>query len=170
MINGLYQTKDGLVLMSLRTTSGIIAVKKSTGKIVWEIKYPFVAQQHCPVETDTGTILCFDNGNIRPSSIHHSRIVEYDPKTRELVWSYVDPMPSTFFSPYMGSVQRLWNGNTLICESAFGRLFEVTPEGETVWEYVIPEFRKYPAPLDEFITGYHNSCFKAHRYKEIEWL
>ena len=170
MINGLYQTKDGLVLMSLRTTSGIIAVKKSTGKIVWEIKYPFVAQQHCPVETDTGTILCFDNGNIRPSSIHHSRIVEHDPKTRELVWSYVDPMPPTFFSPYMGSVQRLWNGNTLICESAFGRLFEVNPKGKTVWEYIIPDFAEYPTPLNEFITGFHNSCFKAYRYKRPEWL
>ena len=33
-----------------------------------------------------------------------------------------------FFSSYMGSVQRLWNGNTFICESAFGRLFEVTPK------------------------------------------
>ena len=171
MINGLQQTEDGTVLMSLRTTSGIIAVDKFNDDIMWEIKYPYVAQQHCPVETEKGRVLCFDNGNIRLGvSTTHSRIVEYDIETRELVWSYVDPMPPSFFSPYMGSVQRLWNGNTLICESAFGRLFEVTPEGETVWEYIIPEFQKYPAPLDEFITGYHNSCFKAHRYKEIEWL
>ena len=171
MINGLQQTEDGTVLMSLRTTSGIIAVDKFNDDIMWEVKYPYVAQQHCPVETEKGRVLCFDNGNIRLGvSTTHSRIVEYDIETRELVWSYVDPMPPSFFSPYMGSVQRLWNGNTLICESAFGRLFEVTPEGETVWEYIIPEFQKYPAPLDEFITGYHNSCFKAHRYKEIEWL
>ena len=169
MVNGVYQ--DGFIIyLSLRTTSGIIAINKQTKDIIWELKYPYVAQQHCPVITKDGHILCFDNGNIRPNSIHHSRIVEYDLKTKELVWSYVDPMPASFFSPYMGSVQRLWNGNTLICESAFGRLFEVTPEGETVWEYIIPEFQKYPAPLDEFITGYHNSCFKAHRYKEIEWL
>ena len=169
MVNGVYQ--DGFIIyLSLRTTSGIIAINKQTKNIIWELKYPYVAQQHCPVITKDGHILCFDNGNIRPNSIHHSRIVEYDLKTKELVWSYVDPMPASFFSPYMGSVQRLWNGNTLICESAFGRLFEVTPEGETVWEYIIPEFQKYPAPLDEFITGYHNSCFKAHRYKEIEWL
>ncbi|KYN92271.1 hypothetical protein A3219_21425 [Salmonella enterica] len=44
----------------------------------------------------------------------------------------------------MGSAQRLANGNTFICESAFGRLFEVTPEGETVWEYIIPFFNEYP--------------------------
>ena len=140
MVNGVYQ--DGfIVYLSLRTTSGIIAINKQTKDIIWELKYPYVAQQHCPVITKDGHILCFDNGNIRPNSIHHSRIVEYDLKTKELVWSYVDPMPASFFSPYMGSVQRLWNGNTLICESAFGRLFEVTSEGETVWEYIYQSFK-----------------------------
>ena len=165
MINGVYQ-KNNIVLMSLRTTSGIIAVNKENNDILWELKYPLVAQQHDPSFTEDGNLLCFDNGNIRPSSIHHSRIVEYDPKTKDLVWSYVDSMPPAFFSPYMGSVERLWNGNTFICESAFGRLFEVTPEGETVWEYVIPDFAEYPEPLNQFITGEHNSCFKAHRYKD----
>ena len=165
MINGVYQ-KNNIVLMSLRTTSGIIAVNKENNNILWELKYPLVAQQHDPSFTEDGNLLCFDNGNIRPSSIHHSRIVEYDPKTKDLVWSYVDSMPPAFFSPYMGSVERLWNGNTFICESAFGRLFEVTPEGETVWEYVIPDFAEYPEPLNQFITGEHNSCFKAHRYKD----
>ena len=163
MINGVYQ--DGfLVYLSLRTTSGIIAVNKNSNEIVWELKYPLVAQQHDPSITEDASLLCFDNGNIRPASIHHSRIVEYDLKTKELSWSYVDEMPPAFFSPYMGSVQRLWNGNTFICESAFGRLFEVTSEGDIVWEYVIPDFAEYPELLNEFITGEHNSCFKAHRY------
>ena len=66
----------------------------------------------------------------------------------------------------MGIIQRLWNGNTFICESAFGRLFEVTSEGEIVWEYVIPDFAEYPSPLNDFIVGEQNSCFKAHRYEE----
>ena len=167
MINGVHQTHDGLVLLSLRTTSGIIAVKKSTGEIVWKIKYPQVAQQHCPVETEDGTIICFDNGNIRPASIHHSRILEFDPDSREVVSSYTDPMPAAFFSPYMGSVEKLWNGSYSICESAFGRIFEVNPKGELMWEYVIPEFAEYPEPLNKFITGEHNSCFKAHRYNKI---
>jgi len=164
MINGVYQYND-IVYLSLRTSSGIIGIDKKTGFRFFEVKYPEVAQQHCPVITENG-LLCFDNGNIRPGSIHHSRIVEFNLNTKELVWSYVDDMPPAFFSPYMGSVERLWNGNTFICESAFGRLFEVTPEGETVWEYVIPDFAEYPEPLNKFITGEHNSCFKAHRYPE----
>jgi len=170
MVNGLHQTEDGLILLSLRTTSGIIAVDKETKEIVWDLKYPLVAQQHDPSLTEEGNVLCFDNGNIRPASIHHSRIVEYDPKTKELVWSYTDPMPPAFFSPYMGSVQKLWNGSYSICESAFGRIFEVNSEGKLMWEYVIPEFGEYPEPLNEFITGEHNSCFKAHRYKDYDIL
>jgi len=164
MINGVHKV-DNLVYLSLRVCSGIIAVDMNTDEIVWELEYPNVAQQHCPTVND-GKLLAFCNGNIRPG-VHHSRIVEYDLATKELAWSYVDDMPPSFFSPYMGSAQRLWNGNTFICESAFGRLFEVTPEGETCWEYVIPDFAEYPKPLNEFITGEQNSCFKAHRYKDL---
>ena len=164
MVNGVLE-HEGIVYLSLRTCSGILGIEKSTKKLVFELEYPLVAQQHCPVITDNG-ILCFDNGNIRPRSIHHSRAIEYDVNTKEVIWSYVDDMPAAFFSPYMGSVQRLWNGNTFICESAYGRLFEVSPEGEVVWEYVIPDFAEYPEPLNKFITGEHNSCFKAHRYPE----
>lgn len=40
----------------------------------------------------------------------------------------------------MSSAQRLPNGNTLIDEGADGRLFEVTPAKEIVWEYVNPYF------------------------------
>jgi hypothetical protein len=65
-------------------------------------------------------------------------------------------------------VEKLWDGNISICESAFGRIFEVNTEGELMWEYVIPDFAEYPAPLNEFITGEHNSCFQAHRYLNID--
>jgi hypothetical protein len=43
----------------------------------------------------------------------------------------------------MGSVQRLSNGNPLITESAFGRIFEVTRSGQVCWEYVVPYFAAY---------------------------
>jgi hypothetical protein len=73
----------------------------------------------------------------------------------------------------MGSAQRLANGNTFICESAFGRLFEVTPQGETVWEYIIPYFNTYPEHLSKgIIPGLQNSAFRAHRYAAdaLPWL
>lgn len=174
MINGLCLTKAGLVLMSLRTTSGVIAVDPETGGIVWTIGPGTVAQQHTPIELESGSILIFDNGNLRPGGVSPwSRAVEVDPATGEVLWSYSDAVKPAFFSPYMGGAERLWNGNTFICESAFGRLFEVTPEGETVWEYVIPDFAPYPEPeIAHYISGAHNSVFRAHRYprEAAPWL
>lgn len=51
----------------------------------------------------------------------------------EPVWSYRDE--SGFFSAFISGAERLSNGNTLICSGAGGRLFEVTPDGRTVWNY-----------------------------------
>ena len=169
LINGVSLTRDGLVLMSLRTTSGIIAVDRKTKDVVWHVGPDVVTQQHTPVEMESGSILCFDNGNIRlDSETQYSQALEFDPKTGKTVWAYSDPSNfAAFFSPYMGSCQRLRNGNTLICESAFGRLFEVTPKGETVWEYIVPYFGS-----SSLFPGSYNDCFRAHRYMqdEIPWL
>ena len=76
----------------------------------------------------------------------HSRILEIDPLTLEIVWQYTPteagfpaPLDSyRFYSPYISSAQRLPNGNTLITEGADGRIFEVTREHELVWEYISP--------------------------------
>ena len=38
----------------------------------------------------------------------------------------------------VSGAQRLGNGNTLITEGATGRLFEVSPDHEIVWEYISP--------------------------------
>lgn len=173
MINGLSETKDGLILMSLRTTSGVIAVSKATGKVAWHVGPDIVAQQHTPVELDNGNILVFDNGNLRKGATSpYSTALEFNPHTQTVEWLYKDSFPSAFFSPFMGSAQRLANGNTFICESAFGRLFEITPDGQVVWEYVIPYFNEYPKSLEKIIAGKHNSVFRAHRYRkeQLPWL
>ena len=48
-----------------------------------------------------------------------------------------------------GTTQRLDNGNTLITESDFGRAFEVTSDGDIVWEF----FNTFRAGEDqEFIA------------------
>lgn len=61
--------------------------------------------------------------------------------TKEIVWKYQESIPSNFFSPRISNAQRLPNGNTLINEGWFGRFFEVTSEGEVVWEYGEPTLR-----------------------------
>ena len=73
-----------------------------------------------------------------------SRVLEINPMTKQLVWQYVQAKPTEgdgignnhiFFSNIMAGAQRLKNGNTLITEADTGRLFEVTEEGDVVWEY-----------------------------------
>lgn len=111
-----------------------------------------------------GNILVFDNGGWAgygvPNGVarygaadkrrDYSRVLEFDPVTLELRWQYtpaeaghIEPLDSyKFYSPFFGSAQRLSNGNTLITEACNGRIFEVTAEHKTVWEYVSP-YTKY---------------------------
>jgi hypothetical protein len=102
---------------------------------------------------DDGNILIFDNGTYRG----YSKAVEVDPETDEIVWEYEDG--DNFYSPFRSGVQRLPNGNTLICESDSGRIFEVTPEGEVVWDYWSPFLGQ-----GEAHQGRH--VYRATRYTE----
>ncbi len=174
MINGLCATAGGLVLMSLRTTSGVIGVERSSGAVKLRLHHPLVSQQHAPSELAGGNILIFDNGNFRPGvSTPYSRVIEVDPATGEAAWIYADPHKPAFFSSYMGGAERLANGNTHITESTTGRLFEVTRDGAVVWEYVIPQFAEYPeAAARRTGGGMTNSVFKTFRYQksQLPWL
>jgi hypothetical protein len=66
-----------------------------------------------------------------------------------------------FFSPRISNAQRLPNGNTFINGGWFGRFFEVTREGEVVWEYVNPCFGARQRLQI-------NSVQRAYRYRAAE--
>jgi hypothetical protein len=89
-------------------------------------------------------------------------------------WEYTDNPPHNFFSSYISGAQRLPNGNTLITEGGFGRIFEVTTTGEVVWEYINPYFAPQNAPGESALVarGEQNSVFRAFRYapEEVPWL
>lgn len=53
-------------------------------------------------------------------------------------WSYQAADPTTFYSMFISGAHRLPNGNTFVTSGHQGRLFEVTPAGEIVWEYWSP--------------------------------
>ena len=100
-----------------------------------------------------GNILVLDNegGSGYPpvalDSHAGSRVLEINPITKEIVWEYTAEKSGepvwTFFTSFVGSAQRLPNGNTLINEGMNGRIFQVTYEGEVVWEYVNPYIGKF---------------------------
>ena len=58
--------------------------------------------------------------------------------SRQVVWKYSSISNLVLFSPFGSSVQRLPNGNTLICATATGYLVEVTAAGDIAWEFVNP--------------------------------
>jgi Arylsulfotransferase (ASST) len=79
-----------------------------------------------------------------------SRVLEINPVSKEIVWEYTGASSGdanwSFFSPFISSAQRIPNGNTLIDEGVNGRFFQVTPQGEIVWEYVSPFKGDAPVP------------------------
>ena len=101
-----------------------------------------------------GNILMFNNGyELGAYFPEHSSIEEIVPPVdgygyrreqgeayppAEPVWSYTAETPTDFYSRVISGVQRLPNGNTLICEGMSGNVFQVTPDGKVVWQYVYP--------------------------------
>ena len=71
---------------------------------------------------------------------------------------YLDEPATNFFAAYMSSVQRLPNGNTLICEAPTGRIYEVKDNVEVVWEFVNPLRAPHP------YYGNTNAIPRAYRY------
>jgi hypothetical protein len=87
-----------------------------------------------------GNILIYDNGSNWASDTRgKTRILELDPISEEIVWSYQERGGYTFFSSSRGSSERLPNDNIYIAESNSGRLFEVTRDGRLVWEFLNPD-------------------------------
>jgi hypothetical protein len=174
------------VIISSRQAS-FIAVVGRDGRIVWRIGPDFrqpealkavgqiLGQHHAhlipPGLPGAGNLLVFDNGGSSGYGFDNpnapdgvgafarasSRVVEINPVTLALVWSYTAP-PARFFSTNISSAQRLPNGNTLIDEGNGGRMFEVTSDGKTVWEFLYPDF-----------TGGANNVYRAYRIP-YEWL
>ena len=163
--NAVMELPDGDVLVSFRNISTIIKIRRQTGEVVWKLGAPPLSGQHAPTPLANGNILIFDNGPHRlDQSFPFSRVIEVNPLTNEIVWKYQESIPSNFFSPRISNAQRLPNGNTLINEGWFGRFFEVTPEGEVVWEYVNPYF----GPANAAAKAQNNNVFRVYRYTEEE--
>jgi hypothetical protein len=128
---------EGDFLISIREIHTVAVVDIEAEEVVWSWGPGMVQAQHEPTLLQDGHVLVFDNGPYRK----HSRVLEMDPLTGVVLWEYVAEPPADFFSQIRGGNQRLSNGNTLITESDKGRVFEVTAEGEIVWEFWNPETR-----------------------------
>jgi hypothetical protein len=122
------------IVFSYRSLDVIGVIDRGSGLIVWAWGPGELDGQHKPHVLPNGNLLIYDNGTLRG----YSRVIELDPLAEQIEWSYAAQPPEAFLSKYISGAQRLPSGNTLICEGAKCHLFEVTPGGEIVWDYVSP--------------------------------
>jgi hypothetical protein len=94
--------------------------------------------------------------------------------SKQVVWGY-SGMTHSFWSPYISGCERLANGNTQVTSGMYGHMFEVTPAGDLVWEYVSPlmagnyvtetlGFDAAGKPIRGGAGMTHNSVFRSYRY------
>jgi len=128
--------KAGNLLICGRHIDTIWVIDRATDEIVWAWGPGELLGPHMPTMLPNGHILVYDNGNNVSRTVRgYTRVLELDPISGEIVWQYRADPPESFYSPARGSNERLPNGNTLIAESDPGRMFEVTSDGEMVWEF-----------------------------------
>ena len=120
---------DGHFLVSCRGLDEITKIHRTTGEVIWRWggtqneftfvnDYPFT-HQHSIRSLGNNRYLLYDNGNYSAQytgTINISRAVEYELDTNLMeatqVWEFVHP--DSLYTPSIGGVQRLPNGNTLI--------------------------------------------------------
>ena len=160
--NSIFVQKNGDIMVSWRNNNLIAVIDRNSGKFVFEWMDYDLGHQHDFQQLENDNYMVFINvGKFDGTQIPGSKILEFNPSTKETVWEYVDSTGYTFSSPFISGAQRLENGNTLICEGLWGRIFEVTNEKEIVWEYISPFF----VPNDpELNWRGSNHLFRAYRY------
>ena len=151
--------KGELILGFRHLRPAFVILDVHNKKISWswgkELLFP-----HHPTILPSNNILLFDNGDLKKRA--HSMILELNPYSQSIVWNYTGTPPDTFFSMIVGGNQRLPNGNTLITESTKGRAFEVTKNGEIVWDFLSPDRlkSKNKRALVTRLTRYPKSILK----------
>lgn len=168
--------RRGDVLISLRNINTVLVFDKSTRKIRYINTGSFV-RQHDPDFLDGNRISVFDNNNLSSKTTAgrneapglSSRIAIVNAATGSVETVYRGTPEHPFFSSIIGNHQWLPNGNLLITESTRGRAFEVTADGELVWEFtnvvgpgyagLLIDVQRLPPRFDErFFAGLKRRC------------
>ena len=155
-VNGIDVNADGHIVFSARHVNRL-GIIDAAGALTW--KFDQTEHQHQPTWVPAGAngddgenILVFDNGHAA------SRVVEIDPRTNEIVWTFRGKPAYQFFSGHISGAVQLPTRNVLVCEGTSGRLFEVNRAGEVVWEWINPFLNTDPRGEPTV------SIYRAHRY------
>lgn len=155
-LNSIYVKENENILVNFMLTNTAVEIDKNSGKILWYYTGE-LAHAHSISETENNNFLIFDNG-LHTIYISFSRVIEVNSQTMDIIWEFKEDTIADFYSSILGGCQRLKNGNTLVCDSSGGRIIEVTPEKEVVWEYISP----YKQSHEQY--GKSNIIINAKRY------
>jgi len=187
-MNAVFYDLDGNLMISVRFLCEITKINRATGNIMWRLggknnQFTFINEneanaplyfscQHFIRRIKNGNITFYDNGNLKTPN--YSRGVEYAldevNKKVTLVWEYRHT--PDIYSAFMGSVQRLDNGNTLInwgggSPGLQTLLTEIKPDKSIALELKVPannaSYRayKYHLPVCQAVASVGKSKMKA---------
>ena len=153
-INSISRQPNGDLLVSCRHTDQVLCINRETGAVRWRLggskarsnDFRFLndttdgfvgfSHQHTGFRTSRGTLMIFDNGNLKPEP-QRSRVVEYEvDETAMTVRAVRSIIPdSVGFVRSMGNVEELPGGNILVGygnESGRVLAHEIDPAGRIV--------------------------------------
>jgi hypothetical protein len=153
----------GDILVSLRNISTVLVIDGESELIKWRLQYPLV-RQHDPDFEPDGRIVIFDNRDDMTQEgmrLGPTRLLSVDPTNGEQTDAYPLDPDQAFYTQTGGKHQLLDNGNRLITEAHGGRVFEIDPAGEVVWNWIVDtlgdglvpevlEGSRYPAEMADF--------------------
>jgi hypothetical protein len=165
--NSLAFAPDGNYIVSFRHLGQVMKIDAASGAIIWRLggtksDFTFIndplggfSAQHSALELPEGHLLLYDNGTRHPSP--ESRAVEYALDTRQktatLVWEFRHVPP--IYTPYVGLVQQLGNGNRLIAFAQAGHATELGPDRSVRWE------------ADVRVDGQPAFCYRLSRISSL---
>ncbi len=169
--------EEGVVYINSRNLSQYFKIDMDTGEVLWTFGKggdfdmitdhpdPWFEFAHTPeIDTfDGNEIMFYDNGSEERG---YSRIIKYRiddvDMTAEVIFefdgSHID---RKWFTRFWGDVDTLDNGNIFITAGAFEateetRLFEITKDGEIVWEMSFDPPEK---------TGFINAIYNSQKFR-----
>lgn len=140
-----------------------------------DIHWPFPKAQ--PGEPGYGMMAVFNNRVAPDRSTAHTFQPVVDPATGRYAFegNILAPLdftetrfhpeaPPQAVSDAVSSVQILENGNWLICAGRWGFTYELTPNDEIAWEYIVPIRAGSPATQGDTLERNNNMTFRVKRY------
>jgi len=139
----LWDEARGLIWMSIRHFDRIIGIDFPSGDIRITLGQgglggpDLMRHQHAPELQADGSLLLWDNGNFRAPERSRILQVRFDEilgtATEVFTWRATPDL----YDFALGDVDRLPSGNILATAGVSGRLIEVNPLGEVVWEIAL---------------------------------